>query len=296
MRVFVTGADGFIGSALVRHLRALGTDVFGYSRRVSGDLLDFPLETALSSYDVVVHLAGLAHVNADRAQFIRANVAVTERIARASVVSDVAHFIYVSSLGTLAPTANSPYVESKRRAEESVRHIRKEGVTIVRPALVYGPGDLHGNFIRLIRRIDAGRLIVVSKMAKKHLVYIESLVAEVTRIGLAKPPPGHQVLNAFDDVVCLETMVQVIGKELGREVKLVSVPQWAASLAVTLTRCVGETSFGRDVWRVMTGGDYYGSSGEETSGPMAGPGFTTGVQQTIEWYRALPVSSPEANT
>lgn len=295
MRVFVTGADGFIGRVLVSRLKELGVDVFAYSRRVSGDLFEFPLRTELRGYDTVVHLAGLAHINADPDRFYQSNVAVSEKVAQESVAAGVAHLIYVSSLGTVASSEHSPYIESKRRAEGAIQRVRSEGVTIVRPALVYGPGDQHGNFIRLIRRIDEGRLVVVSKMAKKHVVYIDSLVTILTEIGLGPPPAGCQGLNVFDEVVSLETMSRVVGTELGREVRLVSLPSWAAKLAVCLTGWVRETSFGRDVRRVMTGGEHDGVPQGESHGPPSGPGFRDGVRETVQWYRTLSVSSPQTH-
>src|SRR5665213_477008 len=91
-RVAVTGADGFIGRALVAHLAARGFDVRAITRATLGDLAvadESALAAALAGVDTVFHLAARAHVMREsaadpQAAFDAANVVATERVARAA--------------------------------------------------------------------------------------------------------------------------------------------------------------------------------------------------------------------
>jgi len=181
-RVLVTGASGFIGSAVVA---ALARDGYAVRAAVRRPLLSFPAgvevvqhpdlaqafdwQPLLQSVDQVVHLAGIAHTRgADRMSYDRVNRQATAQLAAAAAQAGVKHFVFVSSIraqsGPAAdhalterddPAPTDAYGTSKLAAEAAVR---ASGVpfTILRPVLLYGPG-VKGN-LALLARAAATRL------------------------------------------------------------------------------------------------------------------------------------------
>lgn len=184
MRILVTGGNGFIGSVVVRMLRARGLDVRCLVRRTSrldriahlgcdlvvGDLLDFSsLQSAVKGCKVVIHLAGIAKWNLINSPFMFDVVAGgTLNVLRAAIAAGAERMVYVSSTAALAGTAapalqnedspsplrlkRYPYARAKHRAEEFCREYSDRiSVTIVNPGEVYGPND--------IELVTAGTLI-----------------------------------------------------------------------------------------------------------------------------------------
>jgi nucleoside-diphosphate-sugar epimerase len=182
-RVLVTGASGFIGSAVVA---ALARDGYAVRAAVRRPHLSFPdgvevvqhpdlaeafdWQPLLQGVDQVVHLAGIAHTGrgVDRASYDRVNRQATAQLATAAAQAGVKHLVFVSSIraqcGPAAdhalterddPAPADAYGASKLAAEEAV-HSSGVPFTILRPALLYGPG-VKGNFA-LLARAAATRL------------------------------------------------------------------------------------------------------------------------------------------
>ncbi|MFG2843347.1 NAD-dependent epimerase/dehydratase family protein [Kitasatospora sp. NPDC048296] len=170
MIVVVTGASGFVGSALCRTARAAGHQVLALGRRrtvpadliggapyLSWDLADPAVRPALPAPftrpDAVIHCAGLATDWARPEAFHRGNV-LTTRGALAAF-PEAARFVHLSTASVYDPRRptvmaredeadavrhTDAYGRSKALAEEWVRRVRPEAV-ILRPHAVYGPGD-----------------------------------------------------------------------------------------------------------------------------------------------------------
>ena len=183
-RVMVTGANGFVGRVLCRHLGTLGVDVLAVTRenvavagatRVSaiGDFTAMRDWAALlDGVDAIVHLAALTHDatrGAQATRFHAVNVEVTARLAAAAVARDVRRFVYLSSIkvsgessryvdgvlqahaGSDTPAPEDDYGRSKLAAEQALRRAWPQALgalTILRPPLIYGAGQ-KGNLARL---------------------------------------------------------------------------------------------------------------------------------------------------
>ena len=189
--VLVTGANGFIGQNLCSRLVESGKQVTACIREqadasalqeISGPVkihrlfslgAENDLSKALSHVDVVIHLAGRAHVMHEIVadplkEFRRVNVGGTERLASIAAKMGVRRFIYVSSIkvngeGTKrlpfgaddSPGYCDPYGQSKWEAEERLRQIAEIAQmewVVVRPPLVYGPA-VRGNFLTLLKTV-----------------------------------------------------------------------------------------------------------------------------------------------
>jgi UDP-glucose 4-epimerase len=212
-RILVTGASGFIGSAVVEALARDGHAVRAAVRRPHLSFPDgvevvqhpdlaqaFDWQPLLQNVDQVVHLAGIAHTGrgVDRAAYDRVNRQATARLAMAAAQASVKHFIFVSSIraqsGPAAdhalterddPAPTDAYGASKLAAEESVR---ASGVpfTILRPVLLYGPG-VKGN-LALLARAAATRLpLPVKDFAnRRSLLGIDNFISALAFV-LATP-------------------------------------------------------------------------------------------------------------
>ena len=213
MRVLVTGANGFVGTALCTRLAADGAHVVAAVRRsaplargaspfIIGDFHDpRRWDTALRDVTGVVHLAARVHMMEDTAshpleEFRRVNVESTAIIARRAAAAGVQRFVYVSSVKVHGEERDRPYAEhdpanpqspygqSKWEAELALRAIETEtgmAVTIIRPPLVYGPG-VRANFLTLMKLIHAHvPLPFGATRNRRSLVFVDNLTDALAR-------------------------------------------------------------------------------------------------------------------
>jgi NADH dehydrogenase len=152
MRIFIAGGTGFVGSHLVATLLGAGHDLRLLVHRrspvathrieqVEGDVTSPDrLEGAVAGCDAVINLVGIIREFPSRGiTFERLHVLATANMLEATRRSGIRRYLQMSALGT-RPGAVSLYHQTKFRAEELVRSSGLD-VTILRPSLIYGPGD-----------------------------------------------------------------------------------------------------------------------------------------------------------
>ena len=169
-RIFVTGATGFVGHAVVRALLAHGFLVrclvrpgseaalkgFESIDRVPGDVLEpDKLAASVEGCGALVHLVGIIREHRTRGvTFDRLHTQATANMLAVAHEAGVKRYIQMSAVGTRAG-ATSRYHQTKWQAEEIVRASALDW-TIIRPSLIYGPGDEFVSVLaRMMRRLPA---------------------------------------------------------------------------------------------------------------------------------------------
>ena len=196
MKIFLTGATGFIGSNLINKLLKLNVHLTCYIRNknnkkelenkgckvIIGEILDYDkLVDSLKNMDVVIHLVGIGNVseNSEEAyqNYKKINVEGTETLARASIKARVKKFIYLSSIAAMGskcegvmdenskPNPTIPYEHSKLESELVLQNLSKKSEMqffILRPTWVIGKGDRGKDILKLARMIKKGFVPLVN--------------------------------------------------------------------------------------------------------------------------------------
>lgn len=215
-RVLVTGATGFVGRTLCQKFRAEGIGVVAVGRReTDGPWTEFlkldltqesvPL-SALEGLWGIVHLAGLAHVNADDLEedpYRALSVVATSRLLKAAREAGISRFIYMSSVKAMGEgnpaglparpmdetwpfTPQSLYGYAKREGEQLVLESEVAHPVVIRPAMVFGPGNL-GNLPMMEEAIRRNRFPPIPENGnRRSMIHVEDLAEFVCR-ALARP-------------------------------------------------------------------------------------------------------------
>jgi len=224
MKVFVTGATGFVTGTVTMHLLARGDQVRALVRdasrgrtlaragvtAVAGDLSDAgALRRGMEGVDAVVHGAAIYEVGIAplrRPAMYEANVLGTERVLEAALAAGVRRVAYVSTCGVFGNTRGaivdetytrsgpytSYYEETKVRAHEIALRLAERGlgVSIAQPGGVYGPGDTSG-LGGLMRNFVRGRLpLIPFADAGLNFVHVDDVARGIVLV-LDRGQPGR---------------------------------------------------------------------------------------------------------
>lgn len=188
--VLITGAGSYVGESVRRYILSTSS----YFEIDAVDTMNDAWKKAdFSKYDVVYHVAGIAHVNADPKMeplYYKVNRDLTIDVARAAKTAGVKQFIFMSSqivfhesqsLKTEVLTAltkenpNGFYGDSKLQAEKGLHELECETfkVCILRPPMIYGPNS-KGNFPRLVKLAQKTPLFPAWHN-QRSMLYIDNL-------------------------------------------------------------------------------------------------------------------------
>ncbi|KAB2714089.1 NAD-dependent epimerase/dehydratase family protein [Brucella intermedia] len=234
MRIAVTGAGGFVGSALTQMLAGEGYEVLPLSRNA----LSGP---DLSGVKTVVHCAALAHRTGaerpDAATFDAVNHRLAVELAARAKAAGVRRFVFVSTIYTVAgnPSPLTPdmplkprddYGRAKARAETDLRELSGIEIVIARPVLVYGPGA-RANLKALIRLCDSGLPLPFGLANnRRSFVSLENVARALTFLSVA---PAQKVAGRVFHLAepqprSTKELVTKLRAALGKSSRLVPVP------------------------------------------------------------------------
>ena len=229
--VFVTGATGFVGHAVLQRLCALGHVVrclvrrgserdlhgLGAIARIEGDvLIRRGLEEGMVGCDAVIHLMGIIREHrATKASFESVHVEGTRNVLEAAKAAGVQRYLHMSALGTRRGAA-SRYHQTKWAAEEAVR-ASGLGWTIFRPSIIYGRGDgLVTMLASMVRRLPVVPVIGSGRQRLQPIPVEQVAAGFAGALDQAATIKQTYEVGGPEAVTMLE-LLDLIGRALGRQ-------------------------------------------------------------------------------
>lgn len=249
--ILITGAGSYIGMCFENYMKN-----FPEYTIETLDMINPEWEKKdFSSYDVIYHVAGIAHrkETEENAQlYYDVNRDLTIRVAEKAKKEGVKHFVFLSSMSVYGveegvitretpPAPKSNYGKSKIQAEEKLNELADKNFTvaIMRPPMVYGDG-CKGNYQMLVKLAKMLPVFPDYKN-KRSMVHVDNLSSFVKQLidtkaeGLFFPQD--------ESYVCTCEMVKLIGKDMGKNIKLLKIMNPAVSLLKKFTT-QGKKAFG----------------------------------------------------
>lgn len=233
-KVLVTGENGYIGTSFKKWIQNNNKNVdinFISVKNDSWKYKDF------GEYDVILHLAGIAHISRDpkfKENYYKVNRDLSQELAIKAKSDGVKQFIFMSSIivygnsrdenGAISkktiPYPLDFYGESKLQAEKLITELKTKefNVSIIRTPMVYGENS-KGNYIKLSR---LSRILPFMPYVnnKRSMIYIENLLMCIYKIiennieGIFFPQNGEYINTSY--------LTKEIAKSSGKSIILLS--------------------------------------------------------------------------
>jgi nucleoside-diphosphate-sugar epimerase len=257
MRIFITGASGFVGGAAARHLRARGHDVAAMSRSEKSDAkikeagatpvrcdLDTIKPEHLAGIDAVIHSAAFVEQWGPKDAWFKANVLGTQAMLDAAKAAGVKRFIHIGTEAALchgqhlrgadetyplAPNSPYPYCATKAQAEARVLAANAPGfeTIVLRPRFIWGPGDT--TLLPVIEHMaKSGQWTWIDNgAARTSTTHISNLVHAI-ELALTKGKPGNAYFILDDGDRTMKEMISGMAASRGLKLADKSVPAFVA--------------------------------------------------------------------
>lgn len=324
MKVLVTGATGFTGGHLARHLASTGCSVAALVRPASlaravdlrntgvevraGDLTDLAsVQRAVEGCETVYHIAATyREAGQGDDAYVRVNVDGTRHVLEAALAAGVTRVVHCSTGGVHGHIENPPAdetapfapgdvyqrtkLEAERLAADFGRANRIE-VVVVRPIGIYGPGDLR--FLKMFRGIARGRFPMLGRGdVFYHLTYIDDLVRGFQLAGTCPGAAGREYILGGPEYTTLKELVRLIADEFRVAPPRVHFPIWPVWVAGALCEAVC-VPLGIEPPLYRRRVDFFRKSrafniarARKELGYNPDIDLKTGITRTAAWYRA----------
>jgi uncharacterized protein YbjT (DUF2867 family) len=249
VKIFVTGATGFVGPKIVHALRAQSNDVRVLVRTpargarlagwgaelVTGDITDpASLRAAIDGCTHVVHLVAL--IKGSAGDFHRVMTEGTQHLVAAAKDVGVERFVLMSALGTSATSKDTvPYYAAKWAEEEAVKGSGLE-YTVFRPSFVFGKdGGALPTFVKQVRYSPVVTVIGPG-LQRSQPIWVDDVAAYVARAIDAPAAANRTFEIGGPDVVDWNELYLTIARVLGKRRRMLHVPIGIARTGAQLTQ------------------------------------------------------------
>ena len=325
MKVFITGATGFIGARFAMKLAIAGHDVVAIGRietppeaersnalaqhgvRVQQIPISNQRELirAVNGCQVAYHLAAAQHeANVPDQHFWDINVEGTRNVLQACVASQVAHVVHGSTIGVYGSALDGEISEESATRPDNIYGITKlEGeqvalgfkdqlmVTSIRISETYGPGDWR--LLKLFRAIKSGRFFMIGNGENVHqLIYVDDLISGLALAAQSEDTNGEIITLAGPELLTTRQMCDGIAEVMGNPLSRWHVPMWPfLAMAVVMEKTLSPLGIQPPLHQRRL--DFFRKSfyfSRQKSQRLLDftpvTGIETGLAETAKWYEA----------
>ncbi len=261
MLVAVAGASGRVGRRLIRYLKSRRIPVVALVRsRASAARLPKNIHYKLVHFDTgwglsealkkathVVNLTGSIDTSLSQKELYDANVVPTSHLLSA-VPPTLQRFVHVSSIAVYPKHPRGPVSESHHRAPSdpygrtklegeriALLHAQRLPVTILQPAIIYGPGFTSG-FYPVLERLAGAKMAIIGKGDNRFpLVHVDDVVSAIHKALLSDVPSGSAFLIASAQIITQKEALTLAADALGVPAPRAHVPAPLAKAGAVLS-------------------------------------------------------------
>lgn len=262
MRILITGASGFIGSALGRALSAAGHQVLrGVRRPQAADevAIDFSRpdpaawQQALRGCDAAINAVGILREQGEQT-FSALHTRGPQAFFSACVAAGVRRIVQVSAQG--ADRGTAPFLASKRAADDFLRGLPLEW-QIVRPALVHGEAGASARAFRLLASLPLTPMPLGGHQ-KVHCIHIDDLCGEILRLLDPATPAGLCVDLRGGEAISLRDLLATYRRHMGfapAPAPVLPLPGWLMAIAARVGEHLPGGLLDTQTWRMLQSAD-----------------------------------------
>ncbi len=221
MKIALTGASGFVGGHIARALAADGHQILAFSRRILPEIanmtasiwnLDDAWQSEVPEIDIFIHAAAITELGANYGRAKDINVGGTRHAYQYAKAAGAKRFIHISSASVYnsaldkhrvdesfekVTAIDNSYARTKYEAEEFLAQAKAMPITILRPHIVYGPGDTKVLY-ELLAKVHSNVLsLPINGNYELSVTHVGNIVAAV-RFFLDQKLPGVEAYNVAD--------------------------------------------------------------------------------------------------
>jgi len=335
MKILVTGANGLLGSNVVRELLARGADVRVLIRstsntvaldglsieRVYGDITNQELVfKATYGCEIIIHVASSTSISYNNVEKYRdVNIDSVDHLIKASKKNGIRRLIYVSSAGTIGYGSliqpgteklgisdlfsNIPYVQSKKIAEEKILGATKDGhldAVVVNPSFIIGKYDSKPSSGKIILMSYQKKFLFVAPGGKNFVYAKDAAIAIVNAIHLGRSGECYLLTNENLSFEQFYSLVENVSKYKPIKISLSKPVLYLAGLIGNFLSLLGiQTAATQNNLRTLCVDQYYDNSKAIKELELPTTPIEKAIKDSADWFIAnkyIKCEATEVNT